>query len=514
MPWTNNLGPDPFDPDAAVALADFGQAEYVTTYNAPPSQTANQTRKAYKFVTYVSANGTWRICVVADIHIIAGVFTAGHTWIPGWENWQAQTTAANLATVSGLADVGAFPGASRYPQLQPPITDNWQEDKDDPDFNAPLAFQAQSTPPPPKPLPLTPPSTSTAQGNRPIAKYFVFNETGNILIASTVDGKTAISQAAQDLFQEVSVFFAALTKALSKTPRDGVSNPTNFMDYYTLYDYEPMEAIIQQSGMFITMNREDYIFTESAGSATFNTDLIASVLGFAVTDGADIAALTNVLRSMGKQAVVSYNRTGKHTKMGHLTFICEYLLGMPMVSVEYYSIDEDQVSMVVNVGPCISTTTQSINLAIHKDTFMFVPPAWIAKYSGDLGSVADNAQFQQLVSELAAYASGAPVVVSVKDSTQADIGPSADNIVATLTSGSSYAIEGINFGAPASTFAGTVSIGGVAQTVTQNGWTDTSITFTAVKSAVAGQTATGPVVVGLGDAAKTVVSGTTIYSVA
>ncbi|WP_029031537.1 hypothetical protein [Salinarimonas rosea] len=496
MAWNSkcpNGGPIPFDPHAAVAAADFTNSVYVNT--ATVGSTKNLTRYAYTYVDVPDGNGdTWRVCVVGHAHCVddGTRWIAGNTFICGWDGFDVQTSAAHLAQIVALpASRGTFPDAARYPVK---LTGAGATP------NVAAGGSTSSAPPEAGPVPLRPPKTSTSARNIPIAKYFVFNETGNIMIASTVQGDAAITQAAQDLFQEVTVFFAALTKAVSSTLRPSAKNKANpdFLDYYTLYDYEPIEAIVARSGMFVAMNREDYLFESNAGSTTFNTDLIASILGFAATDGADVGALTEVLRSMGKQATVSWKRSGKYDKMGHLTFVCEYLLGMPIVNVEYYSIDEDVVKTVVHAGPCVSVTDTSIKLQIHKSSFLFVPPQWLRKYSGDLAAVADMDDFHQLVKDLQSYITGTPVIVSVRDGT-------GDDASITLTDQSKYVIEGMNFGAftpQGAKTSGEVTIGGVSQGVTQADWTTDSITFTATKSTVqrGGKAvdAVGPVVVRLG----------------
>ena len=52
--------------------------------------------------------------------------------------------------------------------------------------------------------------------NVEIKKGFVFNETGNIMMSTTDLTNEVIEQSVKDVFAEVSVFFAAMTKALEK----------------------------------------------------------------------------------------------------------------------------------------------------------------------------------------------------------------------------------------------------------------------------------------------------------
>ena len=52
--------------------------------------------------------------------------------------------------------------------------------------------------------------------NVEIKKGFVFNETGNIMMSTTDLTNETIEQNVKDVFAEVSVFFAAMTKALEE----------------------------------------------------------------------------------------------------------------------------------------------------------------------------------------------------------------------------------------------------------------------------------------------------------
>ena len=123
MPWNAkcpNGGPAGFNAIATVNAANFNNAVYVDTAvnKGDPSQ---QTRYAYTYVNFTDGNGViWIITVVAHIHWVSnplpGHWLAGNTFIPGWDNFQVPTSAANLAIVQGLNNHGAFPGDDRYPR--------------------------------------------------------------------------------------------------------------------------------------------------------------------------------------------------------------------------------------------------------------------------------------------------------------------------------------------------------------------------------------------------------------
>ncbi|MDE9364052.1 hypothetical protein PZ938_00390 [Luteipulveratus sp. YIM 133132] len=112
MPWRANLpnpGPMPFTNNDAINLvtnADFTQAVFVQTHNN------GQTRSAYTYVQF----GGMTLCVVGHVHLTpGGGVVAGNCYIPGWENWQMITPAAQVNVIAAQADRGAFPDNNRYP---------------------------------------------------------------------------------------------------------------------------------------------------------------------------------------------------------------------------------------------------------------------------------------------------------------------------------------------------------------------------------------------------------------
>ena len=306
-------------------------------------------------------------------------------------------------------------------------------------------------------------------------------QTGNIMIAST-EAKGPISQAATALFEEVAVFFAAMTKAITTTPKPGATQPYAPTDFYTIYDYDALEGIVNGSGLFVNVNREDLQYARQSVTITFNLEFIEAVLGIVLTDGIGAGPLLATLNAMGKQATFSYTATQTYQKIGNLLFVCEYLLGLPLVTVLYFYLDETDVETVVSASPCIKVSASAITINIHKDSFMFVPPAWIREYGGDLASVQGDQTYQQLVLQLQSLITTAPLIVTV-----------APAATYSFPIGTQVTLTGVNFG----TAVGRVLIGGVTQTVTAAAWTNTSVAFTTVNTTPGGGTPmdiTGPIV--------------------
>ena len=237
----------------------------------------------------------------------------------------------------------------------------------------------------PGPIPITSP-THLPKGNFEIPRFFTFNQTGNIMVSSTdPDGKNMNPSSIAE-FNEVAVFFAAMTKAMDSQGAD-------------LYDYEAMQQVINGSGLFVHDFEQDFSFKQSTSSTTFNTDMIAALLGIAVTDGADLLIAQQVLAGMGKFATVGKSKVSSDDKVGHLLFVCEYLMGMPLVSVQYYYTDKTTATSAWKASACVSHKSYKESIEIHRDTYLFVPPKAIEEYSKDL----NQAHMDEAYGEFVAY---------------------------------------------------------------------------------------------------------------
>lgn len=239
---------------------------------------------------------------------------------------------------------------------------------------------------------LTPPVANKA--NVQGTKYYIFNQTGNIMISSTVNNSEAISDVAQKVFAETSVFYAGMTKAISSTINPDTKQP------YSLYNYSALDSIISKSGLFVHVTEEDVSYTSEKGGASFSVELIESIIGLATGTGV-LKFAESMVSSLGKEAfTISQSSSGEHKKVANIIFVCEYLMGVPLVSALVISMDCDEHQQQLKVGPCFHESTQSLTWKFHKDTYLFVPPAFIKEYAGDMDSIIDNPDYKEFVTWL------------------------------------------------------------------------------------------------------------------
>jgi len=225
--------------------------------------------------------------------------------------------------------------------------------------------------------------TQQDPNNQEVKKGFVFNETGNIMMATTDMTNTTIEKEVRDVFAEVSVFFGAMTKALDKEGK-------------SLYDYDALQKIIDSSGCFVHVNEEDVNHKSNSWGATFSKELLEGVLGLATGVGG-LAFAKAMVSSVGKEGLnISGDKSHTSKKASNIIFVCEYLLGMPVISAIVCTFDTEQNSQALSIGPCIKEHSTSTELTIHKDTYMFVTPSFIKQYSGDLLDGMNDPELEQL----------------------------------------------------------------------------------------------------------------------
>jgi hypothetical protein len=345
-------------------------------------------------------------------------------------------------------------------------------------------------------------------------KRYVFNETGNIMMASTDEKSDTIQQSVRDVFAEVSVFFAAMTKAISQTRNPyGTKDSKGEYPFYNLYNYDALEAVIDGSGFFVHVNEEDVSYSTKSWGADFSKELIEAIIGLAIGAGAFKFA-SAMLGSMGKAGVsISGQSSSLTSKVANVMFVCEYLLGMPVVSAIVVTADSKTVSQTVSVGPCFKEQSKKTTMTVHKDTYMFVPPAFIKQYAGDLNSGMNDPQYLELIMHLEGLVERKPQVDGVFDITDPDNPTRITDGKLTAGAVKKYAIFGQYLGTQV-TDKSAVNINPVnpALTFAISTWNSSGITFQMAYTDT--DPISAPIMITLGDGVTQISAGTFDISVA
>jgi len=274
------------------------------------------------------------------------------------------------------------------------------------------------------------------QGNKKnieAKKYFVFNETGNIMMASTVDTDNEISEEVRKVFAEVSVFFAGMSRAMTTTINPKTGKP------FSLYNYEALLHVIAGSGLFVHVTEEDVTHENHGYGADFSKELLEALLGLATGTGA-LGFASAMISSIGKEGLsISENGQTDESKVGNIVFVCEYLMGMPSVSAIVVYADMKKNEEAFQAGPCLKVHKRKVTLEMHKDTYMFVTPTFIHEYAGDMDSINSDPKYLEMVSWLSGLLLQTAEIFNVAD---AGNGYTSVPNGYSLVPGSTYTLQG------------------------------------------------------------------------
>lgn len=226
----------------------------------------------------------------------------------------------------------------------------------------------------------------------PATKVFTVNATGNLFVASTLNGgegsQAELTDSAKKAFSQVSVFFAAMTKAINTAGK-------------SLYDYEAINSVITQSGMFVQVGQMDYSFQSKSWGLELSGELVKVLMaGFTGNMAAIGKALSPLVSSMGSEGIkLSKESTNEESKVAALVFVCEYLLGAVSITPILVSANLKQMEKTLKASPCFTQQTQKLTYTLTKYQYLFVPPEFMNEAVA-INTAMNNPDFQELVKDL------------------------------------------------------------------------------------------------------------------
>ncbi|HCV04642.1 MAG TPA: hypothetical protein DG048_18555 [Pseudoalteromonas sp.] len=234
-------------------------------------------------------------------------------------------------------------------------------------------------------------------------KEFAVNATGNLFVATTLNGglpgSTQISQEALTAFSQVSVFFAAMTKAM--IDENGKSR---------VYDYDTINKIVSGSGMFVKVTDSDVIFHSRSVGLSFGQDLIETLFGLSGGVKAIAKSLADMIVGVGKEAKnieITADTQDYQKQVGTIIFVCEYLMGAVSITPIVLSINAKDASDAFSAGPCLKGKHFNQAIRIIKQVYTFVPPEFI-KEAAKLNQAMNDDGLKKLVDELRDLIDGEP----------------------------------------------------------------------------------------------------------
>lgn len=269
----------------------------------------------------------------------------------------------------------------------------------------------------------------------PLPKYYVFNETGNIMLCTTQADVSNLSDDFRTICAEISVFFAAMTKAIHS-----VTNPLTDKPY-SIYNYQAVKNVMLNSGMFIEVNQQNVMFSSKQVGEGLNKDLMQTILGRefgesklnftqgmfqamdaqALSDKSIVDKVKQHAKGDESESVLlkQQQKAKQDNRAGSIFFVCESLLGMPQIS-----------TILVNITPASVHSSQSEMQKVKKEddfadffklsfkdeqkhtnqgrprqwmfkkrTYIFVPPKFLKRYINDIDEV-DDPDFDAFIEKM------------------------------------------------------------------------------------------------------------------
>ena len=221
-------------------------------------------------------------------------------------------------------------------------------------------------------------------GEYALKKYYTFDELGHIMIATNSPDAT-VSESVQNTFQKVLVFFSAMTSALKRKDR-------------TLFDFDAVNSVIAKSGAFVATQQDECTYSSKSTSVSLNADIIAKVVGDGVTAGG-VEIAKRALSAIGKQLSASYSTATETSEVAHVLFVCELLMGIPIVSVSLFHTKTKQRQWEQKTN-CEEVSQQEVSFSYDNDHYLFVDPSYIKKFSSEF---AESPEYAALIDRLAGY---------------------------------------------------------------------------------------------------------------
>lgn len=233
--------------------------------------------------------------------------------------------------------------------------------------------------------------TTSKASEIPATKQFAVNATGNLFVATTLNGSgqggSSISGEAEEAFGQVSVFFAAMTKAMSEA---GVA----------LYNYDAIDKLVASSGLFVKVTETSVDFESAQRGITLGSQLVQTLLGLSGNLASIGKSLLDMIMGMGRESVkIASDTSSQSKKVGTIIFVCEYLLGAVSITPVVISIDAETVKGIWEAGPCLKIEHSEIKMRIHKSVYLFVPPSFV-KHAAGINEAMSDPEFNNLVESM------------------------------------------------------------------------------------------------------------------
>lgn len=196
--------------------------------------------------------------------------------------------------------------------------------------------------------------------NEEVKKYYTLNATANVMIGTTSPSENKVSPILLEKFQLAQSYFSNISRKLAENGK-------------SIFDYEALSDLISVSNHFSSVKKETKSFVYKSHDLTLNTAFLNDLMGSMTSIGGALNVGKKLLESIGNEVAFSVSKSQYDRDIGHILFVCEDLLGIPIVSLSLFRISANEGSKAVNVG-CAKKSKKNIALNYNQEVFMFISP--------------------------------------------------------------------------------------------------------------------------------------------
>ncbi len=220
-------------------------------------------------------------------------------------------------------------------------------------------------------------------------RYVILNETGNILITSSLDPAKKLPGHVERSFLEAVSSLCLITRAISTTIDPSTGRP------YSIYNHFALERVLTKHPLFAPLGQESAEY-----KIRRNKDFVAQSSNdlFGVGDSeAAQRKISSIYNSMFVAAqIMGEAGETKDARVGHLTLCCEHLMGIPIITAVLMHISYDQCKKLAEHSAKSRWNWSHQIIRLRKDTYLFNSPSLQNEFGADIKQLLLKARSQQL----------------------------------------------------------------------------------------------------------------------
>jgi len=203
--------------------------------------------------------------------------------------------------------------------------------------------------------------------NEELKKYFAFNESGNVMIASTSKNILETQTQLIQTFQKCTILFGAISQELTDRGE-------------SLKDYSSLKTLISQSKNFSQIKDESRVFKSKEKNFQLSTEIIRQIFGPLSNSLNSLRIVKNLIASLGNDLKIAQKNSQNEREIGHLLFICEDVMGIPIVSLSLFRIKVSEATDLKSIN-CSSKITKEVSFRYNQETYFYNDQELINSYT-------------------------------------------------------------------------------------------------------------------------------------